>query len=281
MTLQSSHSVLCLLGVTSGKAMSRCPDPTWMHWQNGEPLTDECHYSSIGVGFRVSSAKCILADAKPVTVSLTKQMVEVIKTTSHGSSSYDFEQDFFQLDFWSQSWTSQHSPLAAHLGWIDGTPGTPLSAHLFRESSCCPVWVPRSCCGRVVLKRTAPCGPLCRMAAPGFRRWWPAPSRGAESACEQPASERGSSVQHHPAFYEQSYPIPIFPQEIHTLHSQAACVALIRDILISGSDPRSHVDQCVQNDCKFQKNAAWKMSGEMLVHKNQPTSCKQRLLCRN
>lgn len=84
-----------------------------------------------------------------------------------------------------------------------------------------------------------------------------------------------------PAFYEPSYPIPIFPQEIHTLRGQAACVALIRDILISGSDPRSHVDQCVQNDCKFQKNAAWKMSGEMLVHKNQPTSCKQRLLCRN
>ena len=206
MTLQSSHSVLCLLGVTSGKAISRCPDPTWMHWQNVEPLTDECHCSSIGVGFRVSSAKCVLADAKPVTVSLTKQMVEVIKTTSHGSSSYDFEQDFFQLDFWSQSWTSQHSPLAAHLGWIDGTPGTPLSAHLFRESSCCPVCVPRSCCRRVVLKRTAPCGPLCRMATPGFRRWWPTPSRGAALRVgleptlwpQQPDSERGSSVQHHP-----------------------------------------------------------------------------------
>lgn len=73
-----------------------------MHWHSGEALTDECRYSSIGAGFRVSSAKCILADAKPVTVSLTKQMVEVIKT-SHGSSTYDFEQDFFQLDFWSQS----------------------------------------------------------------------------------------------------------------------------------------------------------------------------------
>lgn len=84
-----------------------------------------------------------------------------------------------------------------------------------------------------------------------------------------------------PIFYEPRCPIPTFPQEIHTLCSQAACVALTRDILISGSDPRSHVDQCVQNDCKFQKNAVWKMSGEMLVHKTQPTSCKQRLLCRN
>lgn len=174
------------------KATSRCPDPTWMHWHSGEALIDECRYSSIGAGFRVSSAKCILADAKPVTVSLTKQMVEVIKT-SHGSSTYDFEQDFFQLDFWSQSWTSQHSPLAAHLGWIDGTPGTHLAAHLFWESSCCPVWVPRSCCGRVVLKRTAPCGPLRRMAAPGFRRWWPAPSRGAESG-----ASLGTRKQHTP-----------------------------------------------------------------------------------
>lgn len=39
-----------------------------------------CRHSA-QVGFRVSSAKFILADAKPVTVSLAKQMVEVIKTT--------------------------------------------------------------------------------------------------------------------------------------------------------------------------------------------------------
>ena len=74
-----------------------------MHWQSGEALTDERRYPSGGACFSVSSAKCILADATPVTVSLTKQMVEVIKTPSHGSSTYDFEQDFFQLDFWSQS----------------------------------------------------------------------------------------------------------------------------------------------------------------------------------
>lgn len=84
-----------------------------MHWHNGEALTDECRYSGTGVGFRVSSAKFILADAKPVTVSLAKQMVEVIKTI-----------------------VTDHLPLIlskTSFSWISGASLEPLSI---------PLWLP-------------------------------------------------------------------------------------------------------------------------------------------
>lgn len=62
--------------------------------------------------------------------------------------------------------------------------------------------------------------------------------------------------------------VPTFPYEkrlskIDTLRLAIAYIALLSDILTTGSDPKSYVQECMQNGYKGDQNARWNTSGEL------------------
>ncbi|RXM33184.1 Helix-loop-helix protein 13 [Acipenser ruthenus] len=75
------------------------------------------------------------------------------------------------------------------------------------------------------------------------------------------------------AFEELRSYVPTFPYEkrlskIDTLRLAIAYIALLREILLSGCDPKSYVDECMKNGYKNQTNAIWNTS-EMTSTKNK------------
>lgn len=61
--------------------------------------------------------------------------------------------------------------------------------------------------------------------------------------------------------------VPTFPYErrlskIDTLRLAIAYIALLRDILLSGCDPRAYVEQCLRSGFQSPQRAAWDTSGE-------------------
>lgn len=72
------------------------------------------------------------------------------------------------------------------------------------------------------------------------------------------------------AFEELRCHVPTFPYEkrlskIDTLRLAIAYIALLREILLSGCDPKSYVDECMKNGYKNQTNAIWNTSGERVT----------------
>lgn len=72
------------------------------------------------------------------------------------------------------------------------------------------------------------------------------------------------------AFEELRCHVPTFPYEkrlskIDTLRLAIAYIALLREILLSGCDPKSYVDECMKNGYKNQTNAIWNTSGERVA----------------
>uniref|UniRef100_H3AWM6 Si:dkey-34f9.3 n=1 Tax=Latimeria chalumnae TaxID=7897 RepID=H3AWM6_LATCH len=77
--------------------------------------------------------------------------------------------------------------------------------------------------------------------------------------------ERKRMLSINSAFDELRCHVPTFPYEkrlskIDTLRLAIAYIALLRDILLSGCDPKSYVDQCMKNGYKNQTNAIWNTS---------------------
>uniref|UniRef100_A0A3Q2DTK5 Si:dkey-34f9.3 n=1 Tax=Cyprinodon variegatus TaxID=28743 RepID=A0A3Q2DTK5_CYPVA len=77
--------------------------------------------------------------------------------------------------------------------------------------------------------------------------------------------ERKRMLSINSAFEELRCHVPTFPYEkrlskIDTLRLAIAYIALLREILLSGSDPKSYVDECMKNGCKNQSNAIWNTS---------------------
>ncbi|KPP61024.1 hypothetical protein Z043_120923 [Scleropages formosus] len=62
--------------------------------------------------------------------------------------------------------------------------------------------------------------------------------------------------------------VPTFPYErrlskIDTLRLAIAYIALLRDILVSGCEPRAYVERCVKSGRADQSCAAWNTSGDI------------------
>lgn len=79
--------------------------------------------------------------------------------------------------------------------------------------------------------------------------------------------ERKRMLSINSAFEELRCHVPTFPYEkrlskIDTLRLAIAYIALLREILLSGCDPKSYVDECMKNGYKNQTNAIWNTSGE-------------------
>ncbi|XP_070693643.1 pancreas transcription factor 1 subunit alpha [Pempheris klunzingeri] len=77
--------------------------------------------------------------------------------------------------------------------------------------------------------------------------------------------ERKRMLSINSAFEELRCHVPTFPYEkrlskIDTLRLAIAYIALLREILISGCDPKSYVDECMKNGYKNQTNAIWNTS---------------------
>ncbi|MBN3274728.1 HLH13 protein, partial [Polyodon spathula] len=77
--------------------------------------------------------------------------------------------------------------------------------------------------------------------------------------------ERKRMLSINSAFEELRSYVPTFPYEkrlskIDTLRLAIAYIALLREILLSGCDPKSYVDQCMKNGYKNQTNAIWNTS---------------------
>ncbi|KAM6985879.1 protein Fer3 [Aplochiton taeniatus] len=77
--------------------------------------------------------------------------------------------------------------------------------------------------------------------------------------------ERKRMLSINSAFEELRCHVPTFPYEkrlskIDTLRLAIAYIALLREILMSGCDPKSYVDECMKNGCKNQTNAIWNTS---------------------
>ncbi|XP_053733630.1 protein Fer3 [Synchiropus splendidus] len=77
--------------------------------------------------------------------------------------------------------------------------------------------------------------------------------------------ERKRMLSINSAFEELRCHVPTFPYEkrlskIDTLRLAIAYIALLREILMSGSDPKSYVDECMKNGYKNQTNAIWNTS---------------------
>ncbi|XP_055734979.1 protein Fer3-like [Salvelinus fontinalis] len=77
--------------------------------------------------------------------------------------------------------------------------------------------------------------------------------------------ERKRMLSINSAFEELRCHVPTFPYEkrlskIDTLRLAIAYIALLREILISGRDPKSYVDECMKNGYKNQTNAIWNTS---------------------
>uniref|UniRef100_A0A8K9V360 Si:dkey-34f9.3 n=1 Tax=Oncorhynchus mykiss TaxID=8022 RepID=A0A8K9V360_ONCMY len=80
--------------------------------------------------------------------------------------------------------------------------------------------------------------------------------------------ERKRMLSINSAFEELRCHVPTFPYEkrlskIDTLRLAIAYIALLREILISGCDPKSYLDECMKNGYKNQTNAIWNTSGEL------------------
>ncbi|XP_061648672.1 pancreas transcription factor 1 subunit alpha [Phyllopteryx taeniolatus] len=77
--------------------------------------------------------------------------------------------------------------------------------------------------------------------------------------------ERKRMLSINSAFEELRCHVPTFPYEkrlskIDTLRLAIAYIALLREILVSGCDPKSYVDECMKNGYKNQTNAIWNTS---------------------
>uniref|UniRef100_A0A671VVG1 Si:dkey-34f9.3 n=1 Tax=Sparus aurata TaxID=8175 RepID=A0A671VVG1_SPAAU len=82
--------------------------------------------------------------------------------------------------------------------------------------------------------------------------------------------ERKRMLSINSAFEELRCHVPTFPYEkrlskIDTLRLAIAYIALLREILMSGCDPKSYVDECMKNGYKNQTNAIWNTSGELIT----------------
>lgn len=82
--------------------------------------------------------------------------------------------------------------------------------------------------------------------------------------------ERKRMLSINSAFEELRCHVPTFPYEkrlskIDTLRLAIAYIDLLREILMSGCDPKSYVDECMKNGYKNQTNAIWNTSGEMIT----------------
>ncbi|XP_068428833.1 pancreas transcription factor 1 subunit alpha [Clinocottus analis] len=77
--------------------------------------------------------------------------------------------------------------------------------------------------------------------------------------------ERKRMLSINSAFEELRCHVPTFPYEkrlskIDTLRLAIAYIALLREILMSGCDPKSYVDECMKNGYKNHTNAIWNTS---------------------
>lgn len=82
--------------------------------------------------------------------------------------------------------------------------------------------------------------------------------------------ERKRMLSINSAFEELRCHVPTFPYErrlskIDTLRLAIAYIALLREILMSGRDPKSYVDDCMKSGYKNQTNAIWNTSGELIT----------------
>lgn len=85
--------------------------------------------------------------------------------------------------------------------------------------------------------------------------------------------ERKRMLSINSAFEELRCHVPTFPYEkrlskIDTLRLAIAYIALLREILMSGCDPKSYVDECMKNGYKNQTNAIWNTSGGFISSDN-------------
>ncbi|XP_055493589.1 fer3-like protein [Leucoraja erinacea] len=79
--------------------------------------------------------------------------------------------------------------------------------------------------------------------------------------------ERKRMLSINSAFDELRCYVPTFPYEkrlskIDTLRLAIAYIALLREILLSGCDPKAYVEQCVRNGYQNKTDATWNTSGE-------------------
>ncbi|XP_017276142.1 transcription factor 15 [Kryptolebias marmoratus] len=77
--------------------------------------------------------------------------------------------------------------------------------------------------------------------------------------------ERKRMLSINSAFEELRCHVPTFPYEkrlskIDTLKLAIAYIALLREILVSGCDPKSYVDEFMKSGCKKQSSAVWNTS---------------------
>ncbi|XP_034064657.1 protein Fer3 [Gymnodraco acuticeps] len=77
--------------------------------------------------------------------------------------------------------------------------------------------------------------------------------------------ERKRMLSINSAFEELRCHVPTFPYEkrlskIDTLRLAIAYIALLREILVSGCDPKSYVDDCMKSGYKNHTNAIWNTS---------------------
>ncbi|XP_075567800.1 helix-loop-helix protein 13-like [Pelecanus crispus] len=77
--------------------------------------------------------------------------------------------------------------------------------------------------------------------------------------------ERKRMLNINSAFDELRCHVPTFPYEkrlskIDTLRLAIAYIALLGEILFSGCDPKSYVEQCLKNGLQSQQRAAWNTS---------------------
>lgn len=89
--------------------------------------------------------------------------------------------------------------------------------------------------------------------------------------------ERKRMLSINSAFEELRCHVPTFPYEkrlskIDTLRLAIAYIALLREILMSGCDPKSYVDECMKSGYKNQTAAVWNTSGEMRAPAGSLTS---------
>ncbi|XP_064925310.1 helix-loop-helix protein 13-like [Columba livia] len=77
--------------------------------------------------------------------------------------------------------------------------------------------------------------------------------------------ERKRMLNINAAFDELRCHVPTFPYEkrlskIDTLRLAIAYIALLGEILVSGCDPKSYVEQCLKNGLQSQQQATWNTS---------------------
>ncbi|TSK92922.1 Helix-loop-helix protein 13 [Bagarius yarrelli] len=95
--------------------------------------------------------------------------------------------------------------------------------------------------------------------------------------------ERKRMLSINSAFEELRCHVPTFPYEkrlskIDTLRLAIAYIALLREILVSGCDPKAYVDECMKNGYKNQTNAIWNTSASVSLQ-NFGQSVESRRSC--